>query len=72
MIHYVWIFSVSMNPGSYFINNRFLTNIQPGAINNYISALKVIVPTEYVHQNSWKDIDRANRARVGERDPGEL
>lgn len=65
-------FSVSMNPGTYFNNNRFLTNVQPGAINDYASALKVIVPTDYVHQNSWIDVDGVGRARVGEGDPGEL
>lgn len=66
------LFSVSMNPGTYFNGNRFLTHIQPGAINDYASALKVIVPTDYVHQNRWKDLDGFNRARVGEGDPGEL
>lgn len=65
-------FSVSMNPGTYFNDNRFLTNVLPGAINDYASALKVIVPTDYVYQNSWKDLDGFNRARVGEGDPGEL
>lgn len=65
-------FSVSMNPGTYFNQNKFLDHIQPGAINDYASALKVIVPTDYVHVNTWTDLDGAARGRSGEGDPGEL
>ncbi|MEL6651376.1 MAG: S8 family serine peptidase, partial [Bacteroidota bacterium] len=66
-------FSASLNPSTYFNNNRFLTLVQQGGtIADYASAFEVISPTSYVVDNTWIDLDGVARSRQGEGDPGEI
>lgn len=63
----------SLNSATYSSNNGFLSHIVAGhSINDYASALQAIVPTDYVHSNSYKDINGTTRSRTGEGAPGEL
>jgi hypothetical protein len=63
----------SLNPSTYYNNNKFVSHVVPGhSINDYASALQAIVPTDYVHSNSYKDMSGATRNRTGEGAPGEL
>jgi hypothetical protein len=63
----------SLNPATYYNNNKFLSHVVAGhSINDYASAQQAIVPTDYVHSNSYKDINGTTRSRTGEGVPGEL
>jgi len=66
-------FNATLNPSTYFNNNKFLSFVTPGySINDFASANLVITPTDYVVQSSWVDIDGIPRARTGEGNPSEL
>lgn len=63
----------SLNPSLSYNNNKFTTHVVPGhSINDYASALQAIVPTDYVHSTSYKDINGVTRTRTGQGAPGEL
>lgn len=63
----------SLNPATYYNNNKFVSHFVPGySINDYASAQQAIVPTDYVHSNSYNDINGTPRSRTGEGAPGEL
>jgi len=63
----------SLNPALSYNNNRFTSHVVAGhSINDYASAQQAIVPTDYVHSNSYKDINGTPRSRTGEGAPGEL
>ncbi len=62
----------SLNPSTYYNNNAFSSHIVAGfSINDFASATQALVPTDYVHSNSYKDINGAARSR-NEGAPGEL
>ncbi|MEM7185656.1 MAG: S8 family peptidase [Bacteroidota bacterium] len=66
-------FNATLNPSTYFNNNKFLNFVTPGtSINDYASAAGAIVPTDYVVDNTWVDIDGVARGLTGQGDPGEL
>ncbi|TAE55266.1 MAG: hypothetical protein EAZ89_05780 [Bacteroidetes bacterium] len=63
----------SLNP-SYFANkNRFLNHIYPGAsINDFAASLNIIVPTDYVYDTTYVDLDGIPRKRSGQGARGDL
>jgi minor extracellular serine protease Vpr len=66
-------FSASLNPSRYYNGNRFLDAVTPGgSINDYASARQAIVPTDYVLDSTWTDIDGINRSRGNEGQVGDL
>ncbi|WP_422107807.1 S8/S53 family peptidase [Winogradskyella sp.] len=66
-------FHASLNPSLYSNNNAFLSHIVPGySMNDYASAFNVIVPGDYVVDNSWTDINGVPRSLVGQGNPGEI
>jgi hypothetical protein len=57
----------SLNPSTYSTPNRFLSHIYPGAsINDFASAFNIIVPTDYVYDTTYVDLDGIPRARGGQ------
>ena len=66
-------FHASLNPAYYSNNNAFLSHVVPGySVNDYASAFNVIVPGDYVVDNSWTDINGSPRALTGQGNPGEI
>ncbi len=66
-------FHASLNPSLYSNNNAFLSHIVPGySMNDYASAFNVIVPGDYVVDNTWTDINGVPRAITGQGNPGEI
>lgn len=66
-------FHATLNPGNYSTGNAFQTYVQTGfSINDYASAFDVIVPTDYVLDNQWTDINGTPRQRTGEGAKGDL
>ena len=66
-------FHATLNPSTYFNNNRFTSFVTPGySINDYASANLVITPGDYVVKNDWIDINGTPRAITGQGDVGEL
>jgi len=66
-------FHATLNPSTYFNNNKFLSFVSAGgSINDYASAQGAITPTDYVVDNSWIDIDGIPRGLTGQGAPGEL
>lgn len=66
-------FQATLNPSRYNNLNRFLSFVEPGhSINDYASATKCVVPSDFVAQNTWVDIDGIPRTKTGEGSPGEL
>ncbi|MCI4667420.1 MAG: S8 family peptidase [Bacteroidia bacterium] len=67
------IFQASLNPSTYFNDNRFLSFVVPGySINDYTSASMAITPGDYVVKNTWIDIDGQQRGITGQGNPGEI
>ena len=63
----------SLNPSTYSSPNRFLTHVYPGAsINDFASAYNIIVPTDYVYDTTYVDLDGIFRARGGQGAVGDL
>lgn len=66
-------FNATLNPSTYFNNNKFLSFVTAGtSINDYASAAGAITPTDYVVDNTWVDIDGIPRGLTGQGNPGEL
>jgi len=67
-------FHATLNPANHYSSNAFQTFVVPGAsINDFASTQQVIVPTDYVSNNTWTDINGIPRSRpTGEGDPGEI
>ncbi len=66
-------FFASLNPAYFRNNNGFLNQIFPGAsINDYASSFNTIVPTDYVFDTTYTDIDGIARHRGGEGVVGDL
>jgi hypothetical protein len=67
-------FHATLNPANHYSSNAFQTFVVPGAsINDFASTQQVIVPTDYVSNNTWTDINGVPRSRpAGEGDPGEI
>jgi hypothetical protein len=66
-------FHTTLNPSTYYNNNKFLSFITPGySINDYASANLVITPGDYVVQNDWIDINGVPRDITGEGEAGEI
>ncbi|MEM9984019.1 MAG: S8 family serine peptidase [Bacteroidota bacterium] len=65
-------FFASLNPALYSTGNGFLTQVFPGgSINDYASSARVIVPTDYVYDTTYVDLDgiarqRGNQGAVGD------
>ncbi len=63
----------SLNPATYYLQNGFLNHIYPGAsINDFASATNTIVPTDYVYDTTYVDLDGIARARGGQGKVGDL
>ena len=66
-------FNASLNPSTYFNNNKFTSHVATGySINDYATAFNVITPGDYVVDNTWIDINGVARSRTGEGNSGEL
>jgi len=66
-------FHASLNPALYNNNNAFLSHVVPGySMNDYASAFNVIVPGDYVIDNTWTDINGVPRALTGQGNPGDI
>ena len=66
-------FHASLNPALYSNNNAFLSHVVPGySMNDYASAFNVIVPGDYVVNNSWTDVNGVPRSITGQGNPGEI
>lgn len=67
-------FHATLNPANHFSNNGFQTFAVSGtSINDFASTQQVIVPTDYVSNNTWTDINGVPRSRpAGEGNPGEI
>ncbi|MEZ4796760.1 MAG: S8 family peptidase [Flavobacteriaceae bacterium] len=67
-------FHATLNPATHYSANGFQTYAVPGtSINDFASTQQVIVPTDYVSNNTWTDINGIPRSRpAGEGDPGEI
>ena len=66
-------FFASLNPSLFYNNNRFLNQVFPGAsINDYASAFDIIVPTDYVYDSTYVDINGVPRHRGGQGAQGDL
>ncbi len=66
-------FHASLNPSLYNNNNEFLSHVVPGySMNDYASAFNVIVPGDYVVDNTWTDINGVPRSLMGQGNPGEI
>ncbi|WGF93155.1 S8 family peptidase [Aequorivita marisscotiae] len=66
-------FHSTLNPSNFALNNRFLSYVVHGySINDYASATLNIVPTDYVINDGWYDLDGVFRHFTGQGDPGEL
>lgn len=66
-------FQATLNPSTYFNNNRFLTHVVQGySVNDYASAQSVITPTDYVLNTAWTDINGVPRNISGTGNPGEI
>jgi hypothetical protein len=53
-------------------NNRFLSHVVPGTIWDGATAQANICPNSYVLRTKWTDINKVDRALVGEGEPGEI
>jgi hypothetical protein len=63
----------SLNPSLYANDNRFLNQVFPGAsINDYASAQNIIVPTDYVYDSTYVDLNGVPRDRNGQGAEGDL
>ncbi len=63
----------SLNPSVFYNQNRFLTHIYPGAsINDFASAQNIIVPTDYVYDTTYTDLDGIPRNRSGQGARGDI
>lgn len=63
----------SLNPARYYNSNGFLSSVfDGGSINDYASAYNVIVPTDYVYDSTYTDIDGFARHRGGQGAQGDL
>lgn len=57
-------FFASLNPARTYNDNRFLSSVYPGAsICDYASAMRIIVPTDYVYDSTYVDLDGISRHR---------
>lgn len=66
-------FNATLNPANFTNNNRFGNFVVPGySINDFSSANSAIVPTDYVVQNDWIDINGIFRELTGQGDAGEI
>jgi hypothetical protein len=66
-------FTATLNPATYSTGNAFKNYVVPeGSICDFASAEDIIVPTSYVLNNRWTDINGLARQRVGEGNPGEI
>jgi len=66
-------FFASLNPSTYANENRFLNQVfEGGSIADYPSARNVIVPTDYVFDTLYTDIDGIPRSRGGQGAVGDL
>jgi len=66
-------FKATLNPATYFNNNKFLSHITSGnSINDFASSNLVITPTDYVVQNDWIDINGVFRDITGQGEDGEI
>jgi hypothetical protein len=66
-------FFASLNPSLYSNDNRFLNQVFPGAsINDYASAQNIIVPTDYVYDSTYVDLNGIPRDRNGQGAEGDL
>ncbi|MDX2245868.1 MAG: S8 family peptidase [Bacteroidia bacterium] len=63
----------SLNPSAFYNNNRFLNHVFPGAsINDFASSFNIIVPTDYVFDSTYIDLDNIPRSRGGQGAIGDL
>ncbi len=63
----------SLNPSVFYNQNRFLNHIYPKAsINDFASAFNIIVPTDYVYDTTYIDLDNIPRARGGQGARGDI
>ncbi|MDX1905619.1 MAG: S8 family peptidase [Bacteroidia bacterium] len=63
----------SLNPAYFSNKNRFQNHIFPGAsINDLASSFNIIVPTDYVFDSTYVDIDGVSRRRSGQGAQGDL
>lgn len=66
-------FFASLNPATHFTDNQFLSSVFPGAsINDYASSTKVIVPTDYVYDTTYTDVNGVPRSRGGQGARGDI
>jgi len=66
-------FFASLNPSYFNTQNGFLNSLFPGAsINDYASAFNIVVPTDYVYDTTYTDVDGIPRARGGQGARGDL
>lgn len=66
-------FHATLNPSTYYNNNKFLTFVTSGySINDYASSNLVITPGDYVVHNEWIDINGIPRDITGQGEAGEL
>ncbi|MEZ4817430.1 MAG: S8 family peptidase [Flavobacteriaceae bacterium] len=66
-------FHATLNPSTYYNNNRFLTFANSGySINDYASSNLVITPGDYVVKNDWVDINGVFRDITGQGETGEI
>ena len=67
------IFSATLNPATYYNNNKFLSHVTFGySINDYASAGLLITPGDYVVQNDWIDVNGIFRDITGQGEDGEI
>lgn len=63
----------SLNPSVFYNENRFLNHIYPKAsINDFASAFNILVPTDYVFDTTYTDLDGIQRNRGGQGAIGDL
>lgn len=63
----------SLNPSVFYNNNRFLNHVFAGAsINDFASSFNIIVPTDYVFDSTYTDLDNIPRSRGGQGAVGDL
>lgn len=66
-------FFASLNPAFYSNTNGFLNQVFPGAsINDYASSFNTIVPTDYVYDTLYTDINGVARNRGGQGAVGDI
>jgi hypothetical protein len=67
------MFHATLNPANFAYDNRFTSYEELGtSINDFASAAKAIVPTDYVVKKDWVDMEGNPREMTGQEIPGEL